>query len=160
MKTKVLLCGIVLSAAVVFSSCGKSDEQIQKEVVTALSAVSSAVSSEVKKGEVTLSGVVESDAVKAEVEKSVSALKDVKSVVNNIEVKLPAPVIAPDDALKALIHAAISSAGDEFKEVIIDVKDSTVTLTGNIKKAHLQKILQVANDTKPKKVINSLNIAK
>jgi len=160
MKAKLLLCAVVLFAGIAFSSCKPSDEQLQKAVTTGISAVSSAVSSEVKKGEVTLSGVVESEDLKAAVEQAAKAVKGVASVVNNIQVQLPAPVITPDQAFQTAISAAVAAGGDAFSKVAVAVQDSIVTLTGDIKKADLQKVMQVVNGLQPKKVVNSLTIAK
>ena len=160
MKTKLLLCGVVLFAGIAFSSCKPSDEQLQKEVTTGISAVSSAVSSEVKKGEVTLSGIVNSDDLKAAAEQAARAVKGVTAVVNNIEVQLPAPVITPDQAFQTIVSDAVAAGGDAFGKVVVAVQDSVVTLTGDIKKADLQKVMQIVNGLSPKKVVNNLTIAK
>jgi osmotically-inducible protein OsmY len=160
MKTKVLLCAVVLFAGISFYSCKPSDQELQKAVTTSLSTVSSAISSEVKKGEVTLSGVVNSEELKTAAEKAATAVKGVAKVVNNIQVKLPEPepVINPDDVLKSTIAAAVAAGGDAFSKVVVAVKDSEVTLTGEVKKANLQKLMQIVNEAKPKKVNNSLTI--
>jgi len=160
MKTKLLLCAVVLFAGITFNSCKPSDEQLQKQVAAGITAVSSAVTSEVKKGEVTLSGVVNSPELKDAAEKAAQAVKGVSKVVNNIQVQLPQPKINPDDVLQQAIAAAVTAGGDAFKKVVVAVKDSEVTLTGEIKKANLQKLLQIVNEAKPKKVNNSLTIAK
>ena len=160
MKTKLLLCAAVLFAGIAFSSCKPSDKELQKAVTTGISAVSSAVSSEVKKGEVTLTGVVNSPDLKAAAEEAAKAVKGIKSVVNNIEVQLPAPVITPDQALQTAVSAAISAGGAAFGKVAAAVKDSVITLTGEVKKADLQKVMQIVNGLKPKKVANSLTIVK
>jgi osmotically-inducible protein OsmY len=158
MKAKLVLCAVVLFAGIAFSSCKPSDEKLQQAVTTGLTAVSSAVSSEVKKGEVTLSGLVDSEELKVAAEKVAAAVKGVKSVVNKIEVKLPEPVINPDDVLKETISAAVTAGGEAFSKVVVAVKDSEVTLTGEIKKANLQKLMQIVNEAQPKKVNNSLTI--
>ncbi|MCL1943215.1 MAG: BON domain-containing protein [Candidatus Azobacteroides sp.] len=155
MKTKILVCAVALLAGISFYSCKPNDEKIQKEVATVLSSQPT-ISSEVKNGVVTLSGVVISDEVKAAAEASVKTVKDIKSVVNNIEVKLPeaqAPVVTPDDALTTAATAALTAAG--FKDVTVSAKDSVIILAGEVKKAELRKVMQIANDLKPKKVDNS-----
>ena len=158
MKTKLLLYAVVLIAGIAFNSCKPSDEKLQKEVTAGISAISSAISSNVKKGEVTLSGIVDSEELKAAAEKAAAAVKGISKVVNNIEVKLPEPVINPDDVLKQIIAAAVAAGGDVFNKVVVAVKDSEVTLTGEVKKANLQKLMQIVNEAKPKKVNNSLTI--
>jgi osmotically-inducible protein OsmY len=151
---------MVLFAGIAFNSCKPSDEKLQQEIVAGLTALPSSISSEVKKGEVTLSGIVDSDELKADAGRIVSAIKGVKSVVNNIEVKRPEPepIINSDSVLKSTISSAISVAGDAFKKVVVDVKEGEVTLTGDVKKVDLQKIMQIVNEAKPKKVHNLLNV--
>jgi len=161
MKTKLLLCAIVLFAGIALNSCKPSDEKLQKDVTTGVTAISSAVSSTVKKGEVTLSGVVNSEELKVAAEKAAAKVKGVSKVINKIEVQLPKPVepvINPDDVLQKTIAAAVAKGGDAFKKVVVAVKNSEVTLTGEIKKANLQKLMQIVNEAKPKKVNNSLTI--
>ena len=41
--------------------------------------------------------------------------------------------------------------------VTVAVKDGEVTLTGTVDKAKVAEIMMVANEAKPKKVINNLN---
>jgi len=160
MNTKLLLLIAVLFAGMTLNSCGVSDEKLQKDVTAALSAVSSSLTSEVKKGEVTLNGIVEAPELKALAEKIVTAVKGVKSVVNKIEVQLPKPKINPDDELKNIISTAITAAGEAYNKVVVAVKEGEVTLTGEVKRADLQKLIQIANEAKPKKVINELTISK
>jgi len=160
MKTKLFLCAVVLFAGIAFNSCKPSDEKLQKEVTAGITAISSAISSNVKKGEVTLSGVVNSEELKTAAEKVAAAVKGVSKVVNNIEVQLPEPepVINPDDVLQQTIAAAVTAVGGAFSKVVVAVKDSEVTLTGEIKKANLQTLMQIVNEAKPKKVNNLLTI--
>lgn len=160
MKTKLLLGVFVLVAGITFNSCKPSDEKIQKEVATALTAIPG-ISAEVKSGVATLTGTVDSDELKANAEKVVAAIKNVKSVVNNIQVVKPEPVvISPDDALKNAVTDAITKGGDKFKDVTVEVKDGEVTLTGVVNRSNLEELMQVANEANPKKVNNLLNIRK
>ena len=160
MKTKLLLCAVVLFAGVTLNSCKPSDEKLQKDVKAGITAISSAISSEVKKGEVTLSGVVNSEELKTAAEKAAKAVKGVSKVVNNIQVQLPKPepVINPDNVLQQTIAAAVAAGGAAFSKVVVAIQNSEVTLTGEIKRADLQKLMQIVNAAKPKKVNNSLKI--
>jgi osmotically-inducible protein OsmY len=162
MKAKLVVCGVLLLAGIAFNSCKPSDTELQKAITTGLSALPAEISSDVQKGEVTLSGIVESDELKAEAEKLAGAIKGIKSVVNNIEVRKPVaePVIHPDDILTHSISTAISAAGEAYKDVAVAVKDGEVTLTGSVKKADLQKVMQIVNEAYPGKVNNLLNIIK
>jgi len=163
MKTKVLFCAVLLFAGIAFYSCKPSDEKLQKDVTTGITAVSSAVSSTVKDGEVTLTGVVNSPDLKAAAEQAAKAVKGITNVVNNIEVQLPPapqPVINPDDVVQKTIADAITAGGDAYSKVVVAVKDSVVTLTGEVKRANLQKLMQIVNEAKPKKVISTSLIKK
>lgn len=149
---------LVLLLGVMLFSCKPSDEKLQTAVQTALTAAGSNATSSVKEGVVTLSGTVDSEAAKIAAETAVKAVKDIKSVSNNIEVKVPqAPVVINnDEVLTTAINAAITAGG--FSDITVSVKDGEVTLNGDAKKADLAKIMQIANEAKPAKVINNLNI--
>lgn len=157
MKTKFLIGVLALFLGVTLYSCKPSDEKLQKQVETALAAVPG-ISSSVKDAVVTLTGVVDSDEAKAQAETLAKGIKSIKSVVNNIEVKKPEPVVQinPDDVLKTTINDAFTAAG--FSGITVDIKDGEVSLSGDVKKADLQKVMQIANESKPKKVINNLTI--
>ena len=160
MRTKFLLCVCLFVAGITLSSCKPSDEKIQKEVTTALTAIPG-ISAEVKSGVATLSGIVQSEELKANAENIIAAIKNVKSVVNNIQVEKPAePEINPDNVLKNIVTEAISKGGDKFKDVVVEVKDGEITLTGSINKSNLVELMQVANESNPKKVNNLLDIKK
>lgn len=147
--------------ALVFAlpSCkGKSDADLKKEVDAKLASNPdfSSLSSDVKDGAVTISGTVKDDAAKTAVEPAVKEVKGVKSVVNDATVPLPPPppTINPDDVLNSSIKDAIKdNAG-----VKADVKDGVVTLTGEIKKADLPKLMQKVMSTHPKKVEQKLTV--
>ncbi|MDR2950819.1 MAG: BON domain-containing protein [Prevotella sp.] len=155
MKRLVLILTCALLSGAMFYSCKPSDEKLQKQVETVLSTVQSSVTATVKDGVATLTGTVESEEAKAAAEAAVKAVKDIKSVTNNIEVKLPV-VINPDETLSTTIANALTTAG--FKDVKLAVDSGVVTLTGEAKKADLQKIMQIANEAQPKKVLNQLKL--
>jgi osmotically-inducible protein OsmY len=161
MKAKLLMCAIALFAVVAFNSCKPSDEQLQKQVVAGITAVAPTLSSDVKNGVVTLTGVVNSPDLKDAAEKAASAVKGVSNVVNNIDVQVPPPpqpVVTPDSALQQAISSAVTAGGDALGKVVVAVQDSVVTLTGEVKRADLRKVMQIVNEAKPKKVTNSLTI--
>lgn len=142
-------------------SCKPKDQDLQKSVQTVLSTTTKGVESSVKDGVLTLTGVVDSQEAKAAAETAVKSVKDIKSVVNNIEVKAPvvetpAVTINADDTLKALITTGLTAGG--FNSIMANVKDGVVTLTGDVKRADLAKVMQIANEASPKKVINELKI--
>ena len=155
MKKSVLFYAFTLLLSAVMFSCKPSDEKIQKEVETALATAQPEIASTVEHGVVILTGVVESEEAKSAAETIVKTLKDVKSVTNNIEVKVPV-IVNPDKELTAIITTTLQDGG--FKDVKVVVEDGVATLTGDVKKADLQKVMQIANEAKPTKVDNKLNI--
>jgi len=83
----------------------------------------------------------------------------VKSVVNNATVTPPPPPpppveIAADDPLTKSVNDAVK----DYPGVNASVKDGVVTLTGEIKRSSLQKLMQSLNSLKPKKIDNKLII--
>ncbi len=156
MRKTALIYVIALLSGVMLYSCKPSDEKLQKAVETALTTANTAVESSVKDGVVTLNGTVDSEEAKAAAEAAAKAVKDIKSVTNNIQVSAPAVTVNPDETLTSTINAALSAGG--FSGVSIAVSNGEVTLTGDVKKADLPKVMQIANESKPAKVINQLNI--
>ena len=117
----------------------------------------SEINTDVKDGVVTLSGQVKDDGEKLGAEAAAKAVNGVKSVINNITIAPPpaAPVvITADDPLKASVDNTIKA----YPGVTATVKDGVITLTGQIKKADLQKLMMALNTLKPKKIENQLTI--
>lgn len=154
MKRSILILATTLLVGLGFYSCKPSDEKISKEIATVLSAYPDAKVT-IKDGVATITGTALDDAAKAQIEGIVKSVKGVKSVVDNIEVK-PAVVINNDTTISSTISAALTAGG--FKDVVATVKDGEVTLTGDLKKADLVKVMQIVNEASPKKVINQLNL--
>jgi hyperosmotically inducible periplasmic protein len=153
----------VFGFTLLFAACKPSDEKIAEAVKAKVSAISPSVSSIVKDGVVTLSGEVADEAVKAAVVTALQGEKGIKDIVNNLTVTPPPPpppviVINPDDVLSRGIDSTLSAKG--FKGITSKVSNGEVTLTGTVKKSDLQKVMQAANEMKPKKVVNQLVITK
>ncbi|MFL5744542.1 MAG: BON domain-containing protein [Niastella sp.] len=143
------------------SACGPKDSKIQAAVETAIrnNPAVTGIAASVHDGVVTLSGECKDEASKSEVESEVAKVKGVKKVVNNCTVTPPpmqsAPVtIAQDDALLKNVKDAIKS----YPGVNATVNDGVVTLTGDIKRVNLQKLMMSLQSLKPKKIDNQLTI--
>lgn len=140
-------------------SCGPKDSDIKTAIETQLKS-NPGVTVDVKDGVATLSGTFTDDATKAAVESTVKAVKGVKSVVDNAvvtpaPVQAPAPVvISPDDTLKSNVSTALKN----FAGLSADVKDGIVTLTGEVKKADLPKVMMALSALHPKKIMNKATI--
>lgn len=158
MKKSALIYCVALLSGVLLFSCKPNDQKLQKEIETVLSVSQSGVLTTVKGGVATLSGVVNTEEDKIAAEQAVKSVKDIKSVVNNIEVKAAAPVVEinPDDVLKTAVTTALTAGG--FAGIAAEVKNGEVTLTGSVKRADLAKVMKIANEAKPMKVTNQLKI--
>jgi len=164
MKKHLSLMVIGLSfiiPGILLSSCKEKDSKIQAAVETSLkNSGMPEISATVKDGVATLSGECKSDADKAAVESMIAKVKGVKQVVNNCSVApppsaAPAPVvIAADDPLSKGVTDAIK----DYPGVKADIKDGVVTLTGDIKRAELKKLMETLHTLKPKKIDNKLTI--
>jgi hyperosmotically inducible periplasmic protein len=145
--------------ALLFASCKPSDEKIAEAVKAKIGAVASTINVSVADGVATLTGEVKDDVTKAAAETALQGVKGLKSVVNSLTVPPPPPppvVINPDDVLRKGIDSVF--AAKSIKGVTAAVAEGVVTLTGTIKKSELTKVLQAANELKPKKVLNQMTI--
>jgi hyperosmotically inducible periplasmic protein len=155
------MLGLALAVTIFFTACKPSDSAIAEAVKTKISSVTQGLTVDVKEGVVTLTGQVADDATKAAVESALQGIKGVKSVVNNTTVPPPPPPpvqINPDDVLRSTIQSAFDAKG--IKGITATVSNGEVTLTGDVKKADLQKVMQVVNESKPKKVNQQMKIIK
>jgi hyperosmotically inducible periplasmic protein len=137
------------------------DEDIQAALTKGLSAVPelSMVTAAVKDGVVTLTGECKDEAGKTNAENIVKAIPGVQSVVNNCTITPPPPppapvVIAADDPLSK----GVADATKDFPMVKSTVKDGVITLSGEIKKSDLTRLMQSLHTLKPKKIENQLTI--
>jgi hyperosmotically inducible periplasmic protein len=84
-------------------------------------------------------------------------VKGVKSVVNNATVTPPPPVvISADDSLKTNVAAALK----DYPTLQADVKDGVVTLTGDVQRSALPKVMQALSSLHPKKIENKATVKK
>ena len=134
------------------TSCNSktSDADVKTAVDKAIAANAgpSTVSTSVNDGVVTLSGEVKDEATKTAAETAARGVNGVKSVTNNLSVTPPPAtvVITADDPLKASVDNTIKA----YPGVSASIQDGVVTLTGEIKRADLQKLMMDENlDTSP-----------
>lgn len=158
MNRKFLAIALLMVMGIFLFACKPSDSKIQQAVNEKLSTIPG-ITADVKSGVVTLSGEVTDDAAKAAAEEALKSVSGVKSVTNNITVKAPEPApvtVNPDDVLKKTLDSAYAAAG--FSTVSVAVANGEVTLTGEAKKSDLRKIMQTAQESKPKKINNNLKV--
>lgn len=158
MKFKSIALGISLALALL--ACTPKDADIQKEINEKL-ADTPEVQVTVHEGVATIVGTCDDDAFKKNIERSVKAVKGVKSVVNNCQIPVPneepaaaAVIINSDADLDKSVGKVIKS----YEGVSATVVGGVVTLSGEIKRSQLQPLIQSIQELKPQKVDNKLII--
>ena len=145
----------LISLCIALAACGPSDADIKADAEKAIAGVQGATV-DVASGVATISGQVANEAAKTTAETAVKGVKGVKSVIDNATVTPPPVVISADDSLKTNVAAALKA----YPTLTADVKDGVVTLTGNVKKAELPKVLQAVSALHPKKIENKATVKK
>ena len=155
MKLTKLLIAVVVSATMLFVSCKPKDADIKAAVETALKAdpMMTGTMVDVKEGIVTMSGECKDDACKAMCEKTVLAVKGVKSVVNNCTIAPPPPPSPPPPA--SLTTTLDAATQQKVKDGLKDIPGVTVEFTGDkavfsgeVTKANRMKIMQMLASAK------------
>ncbi len=155
MKFNRILMPLILFFSLFIISCGPKDADIKAAVDKTIQVDNgmAGITSSVTNGVVTLSGECDSEASKAKCTDLAKSVKGVKSVINNCTVQMPVQV-SPDDRLRQ----NLTDATKDHPGVTASVNDGVVTLTGNISRANLAKLMKSVNDLQPKKVQNQLTI--
>ncbi len=146
--TKVLMAVAVL-ATLTFVSCKPKDADIKAAIETAIKAdpMLTGAMVDVKDGVATITGEMKDDACKALCEKTIGAIKGVKSVVNSCTVTPPV-VVTPPASIE--VSTADPKLQDAVKAIIKDIpgitiggfSDKGVILNGDISKANNMKLKQ------------------
>lgn len=150
-----------LSLAVFALACSKGPDDtaitanVKAKIAMDSPALANAVTVQTAEGVVTLTGAVDSDAIKAKVEQAAKSAEGVKSVTNNLTVKPPI-TFSEDPALKNTVIANLAKYN--VTGLTVEVANGEVTLKGTIARAKLQDAMKAANEAKPKKVNNQMTI--
>lgn len=158
MKKGILYALCVVLVGLGFQSCKQNDQKLQTDVENMIKGTYSDINASVKDGVVTLTGTLNSDAERNAVENTVRSIKNVKSVVNNITVKQPMPEVKVDTDATILSRITSQLNMDPYRDVKVQVINGEVILTGSLKRADLQKVMQIANEANAKKVTNNINL--
>lgn len=156
MKSIVLGMSLALSLL----ACSPKDADIQKEINEKL-ADTPEVKVSVHEGVATIIGTCDDESFKKNIERSVKAVKGVKSVVNNCQIPVPneepaaAAVIINSDAD---LDKSVGKVVKSYEGVSATVVGGVVTLSGEIKRSQLQPLIQSIQELKPQKVDNKLII--
>ena len=155
MKIFKSLAFVALLLTIGITGCKPKDADIKAAVEKSFSDQASLAGTtvEVTDGVVTLGGEVPDEAARSLAETTAKSVKGVKSVNNNTTP--PAPVvIAGDDVLSKNVMDAVK----DYPTVVATVNDGVVTLTGEIQKASLQKLMMSLSALNPKQVDNKLTV--
>ena len=157
LMTRARVFASLVTFSLALAACAPKDADIKAGADQAVAGVPG-VTVMVTDGVATISGEFADEASKASTEALVKAVKGVKSVVNNGTITPPPPpvVISEDDMLKTNVTAALK----DFSTLMAEVKDGVVTLTGEISKADLPKVMQAISALNPKKVVNKATVKK
>jgi hyperosmotically inducible protein len=160
MKITKILLAVFLSASVLFFSCKPKDSDVQTKITEKFAATPecTGASASVADGVATLTGEVKDDACKNVAETTAKGIKGVKSVVNDLTTTPPPPPPAPAVNPDSELTKGVTDATKDFPTVTAAVNNGEITLTGSIKRADLQKLMQTLNTLKPKKINNQLTI--
>ena len=153
-RKNLAIASLVLAS--LLYSCKASDSKIQEAARVSATAIDPGVNVAVNDGVVTLTGQVKDQATQEALASSVKDVKGVKSVVNNTTVMASEVDVNPDNLIRAAIEENFLQKG--IRDVDFTVASGVVTLTGEITRGDLQKVMQAANEAKPKKVNNQLKI--
>lgn len=160
MKKMLFMMACVLLAGIGLQSCKSNDQKIKDEIQKVIGTNYNTVNANVKDGVVTLTGTVDSQQTRSAAETAARSVKNVKSVVNNIMVNNSSSttnsVAADDAAMRATITSRLSAAG--FQSVKVEVNNGEVTLTGDLNRTDLTRVMQIANESSPRRVINNMNL--
>lgn len=152
MKLTKLLMAVVVSATMLFVSCKPKDADIKAAVEKALKAdpMMSNTTVDVKDGVVTMGGECKDDACKKMCETTVTAVKGVKSVVNNCTVA-PPPAPAPASLTTVLDEATQQKVKDGLKDipgVTVEFAGDKAVLKGEVTRAQRMTIMQLLASAK------------
>jgi hyperosmotically inducible periplasmic protein len=135
---------VVLFFALSLTSCKPKDADVQSAIEKVLKADADMSSTMVvvKDGVATLSGECKDEMCKAKCEAAVKAVKGVKEIVNNCSITPPpAPEPIPEVAVVDPLTQSVADALKDFPTVKSELKDGVLTLTGEIERSNLQKMM-------------------
>lgn len=162
MKLTKLLLAVVVSATILFVSCKPKDADIKASIEAAIKADSMMTGTmvDVKDGVATITGVCKDDGCKAMCEKTISAIKGVKSVVNNCTVAPPVVVTPPPASLETVLDDAtqqkVKDGLKDIKGVAVEFSGDKAMLSGEVTKADRMKIMQMLAAAKVKSDVSKL----
>ena len=155
---RLLSVALVLALSVSIVSCNQvKDSDIQKSARELLSTNPelSGVNVTVQDKIATLSGTVSDDTSKNYAESIVAGVKNIKSVINQLEVIPPAPDFS---ILDKSINDTLPEILKDYNTVTATAQNGIITLNGEIKEKDLQILMEKLYQLNPEQVVNNLTI--
>ncbi|MES2328754.1 MAG: BON domain-containing protein [Bacteroidota bacterium] len=142
--------GVLIACTLFFASCAPKDAEINKNVAENVQPVASGISTDVKDGVATLSGQVKDEATRTAAEDAAKKATGVKSVVNNITVVVPEPVVtlSPDDALQKGLNDIMK----DYPGATAVVTNGEILVTGTLSAEKWKRLKMSLDALNPKKV--------
>jgi copper chaperone CopZ len=148
-KLKPLLAIALLIGVAVSCNNKPNDKDIQDNVTKTLQANKNyaGVSSTVKDGTVTLTGMCEGDNCAADIENNIKDVSGVQKVENNI---------TKDNSTDLTMRTSVQSIITKYPGVQADVAAGVIVLRGNIDRDNLQSLMSDLGTLHPEKIDNQL----
>lgn len=153
LSTMMLVCTFLIA----FTACDNAnDADIQSDAQELLNANPdlSGVVVSVQDRVATLTGIVKDEATKSYAETTVSGVRNVRSVINQLEVVPPAPDYSE---LDVQINAGLADALKDHQTVSATVQDGVITLTGEINEDEIPTLMERLNALQPVEIVNNTN---
>ena len=155
MKLSKLLLVVTFSASLFFVGCKPKDSDIKAKIEEAIKAdpMMTGAVVDVKDAVATINGEVKDSACKAYCVKTIAAIKDVKSVVDNCTVTpSPVPVVAPPASISTSLDSAtqqrVKDGLKDIKGITVEFAGNKAVLAGEVSKTDRIKIMQTVYTTK------------
>jgi hyperosmotically inducible periplasmic protein len=160
MKVSKILLAVFLAASVSFIGCKPKDSTIQKNISDKFASTPecAGATATVTDGVATLTGQVKDDMCKSTAETTAKDVKGVKSVVNDLTVPPPPPPPAPAVSSDTTMSQGVTDATKDFPTVKASINNGEITLTGNIKRKDLPRLMQSLSSLHPSKINNQLTV--
>ena len=155
MKFSKILMGVLFSISVLAFSCKPKDADVTTDAQKVLPAEARV---QVTDGVATLTGEFKDEAAKRNAEEALAKVKGVKSVVNNATVMQPTAPPQVETSSDDMLNKGVSNATKDFPTVKAEVNGGVITLTGEISKVNLVKLMMALNALQPRKIENKLTI--
>lgn len=152
MVTLVLVLGIFAV------SCNNvSDADIQREAQETINENPelTGVQVTVQNRVATLTGVVQDEAVKTYAENQVQGVRNVQTVINQLQVAPQAPDYS---VLDNTLNTSVQEVIKDYKNVTANVQNGVITLEGEINERDLPNLMERINELNSENVVNNITV--